>query len=165
MTRKSILQSLFLIGVLLTGSAGAQTVSIELVLPNIKSGQYQRPYTAVWLEKDGERRAVSTIAVWHEDKKWLKDLRRWWRKAGRYNPEVDGVSGATRPAGTHLVSWQAQDANGKPLAGDYLLCLEAVREHGNRTLLKQKIHLGDGARKYSLSGGKELGLVNITLGK
>ena len=165
MTRKNILQASFFVGVLLTGSAAAQTVSIDLVLPNIKGGMYQRPYTAVWLEKAGERRALSTIAVWHADKKWLKDLRRWWRKAGRYNAEVDGLSGATRPAGTYQLNWQAQDAKGQPLSGDYTLYLEAVREHGNRTLLKQKIHLGDGARSYRVSGGKELGVVNISLGK
>ena len=151
-------------GWLMTVGVQAETVNVELQLPVIKSGQYKRPYVAVWVERQGDRRALSTLAIWYEDKKWLKDIRRWWRKAGRYDKGVDAVTGATRPPGSYRLSWDGKDNEGKALLGDFLLCLEAVREHGNRTLFKQKIRLGDKAQHYTIAAGKELGLVHIKVG-
>jgi hypothetical protein len=38
--------------------------------------------------------------------KWVKDLRTWWRKAGRdVELPMDGVSGATRPAGVQTLNF------------------------------------------------------------
>lgn len=164
MKSKVLLASLLLAGCL-SGGVQAQDVSIELELPAIGSGQYKRPYVAVWVEKSGERRALTTVAVWHEDKKWLKDIRRWWRKAGRYKPDVDGVTGATRPPGSYQLQWQAQGAEGQALSGEYLILLEASREHGNRTLLKQVVTLGSGAQEYRIPAGDELGPVTIKVGE
>lgn len=138
------------------------TLNIEFTLPEIATGQYQRPYVAVWIEtKKGK--AVRTLTVWHEDKKWLKDLRRWWRKAGRYQTnDLDGVSGATRAPGTFTLNWDGKDANGEPVApGEYTLRLEASREHGGRTLLKQKFTLPDGQKTYRIKAGEELGPVVV----
>ena len=157
--------AMLLSGGLLIGNVQAQSVDVTLTLPAISSGQYKRPYVAVWVERKGERRALTTLAVWHEDKKWLKDIRRWWRKAGRYNSDVDGVTGATRAPGTYRLSWNGKDAAGIALSGDVLLCLESVREHGDRTLLKQVIHLGDGAQHYTLAAGEELGPISIQVGE
>lgn len=164
MKKTSLLPALLLAAGLSNG-VQAQNVSVELQLPTIGSGQYKRPYVAVWVEKKGERRALGTLAVWHEDKKWLKDMRRWWRKAGRYNPDVDGVTGATRPPGTYQLQWQAEDSQGQALSGDYLICLEAAREHGNRTLFKQVVTLGSGAQEYRIAAGDELGPVTIKVGE
>lgn len=162
--KKHLLASLLLTG-LITQPLMAQTVNIEFQLPTISSGQYKRPYTAVWVEKAGERQAVETLAIWYEDKKWLKDVRRWWRKAGRYDSASDAVTGATKPPGTYKLEWAAEDTEGNSLSGEYLLCFEAVREHGNRTLLKQKIQLGSGAQSYQLKAGDEMGPVNIVVGE
>lgn len=163
--KKKILLPALLLAAFISAGAKAQNVNIELQLPEIGNGQYKRPYVAVWVEKKGERRALKTLAVWHEDKKWLKDIRRWWRKAGRYNPNMDGMTGATRPPGTYKLTWQAEDTDGKALTGDYLICLEASREHGNRTLFKQAITLGSGVQEYRIAAGAELGPVMINIGE
>lgn len=157
--RKKILATLLAMAV--SGTVQAQTVTVELQLPVISSSQYKRPYVAVWVEKQGERRALSTLAVWYEDKKWLKDIRRWWRKAGRYDTDVDAVTGATRAPGTYTLDWQTENLP----QGDYLICLEAVREHGNRTLLKQLVTVGEGAKEYRIAAGDELGPVSIKVGE
>ena len=151
----------------MTPLAQAETTTIDLQLPTIGSGNYQRPYVAVWVERKGERRAVRTISVWYEDKKWLKDIRRWWRKAGRYAADLDGVTGATRAPGNYQLSWDGRDQVGQPLdAGKYTLYLEAVREHGNRTLLKQPITLGaDTSQTYQVDAGLELGAVTVRIGE
>ncbi|WP_415891112.1 DUF2271 domain-containing protein [Neptuniibacter sp. SY11_33] len=152
---------------LVSGSViSAGTHQIELTIPQIATSKYQRPFVAVWVEQKGQRKAVSTISVWFDDKKWLKDIRRWWRKAGRYGQAVDGVTGATRAPGGYTLKWDGTDNQGKELPeGEYTLYLEAVREHGDRTLLKQKIALGKGQQVYKLDAGAELGPVNISIGE
>lgn len=150
---------------LLAQPAWAQRVDVELTLPNIASSQYKRPFTAIWIEKTGQRAGNTTLAVWYDEKKWLKDIRRWWRKTGRYDDALDAVTGATKPPGKYQVSWESKDAQGNALEGEYVLYLEAVREHGNRTLLKQKIQFGAGAQTYHLKAGDELGPVKIIVGE
>lgn len=119
-------------------------MEVELSLSEITTGQYHRPYTAVWVE-DAKGQSVKTIALWvqHDGHKWFKDIRRWWRKAGRDNPAmVDAISSATRPAGKYRIGWDLSDDNGKPLPdGDYQLFIEVVREHGGRELIRHKFSL------------------------
>jgi hypothetical protein len=161
--KKLLLSALLVIAPL----SQAETVTIEFQLPQLNTSQYQRPFVAVWVEQKGQRQAVKTISVWFDDKKWLKDIRRWWRKAGRYDQAVDGVTGATKPPSSYNLTWDGSNIQGQPLpAGEYTLYLEAVREHGNRTLLKQKIMLGtDELQTYTLEAGDELGVVSIQVGK
>lgn len=143
-------------------SSGIKSVEMQFTLPVIESGQYQRPYVAVWVE-DSKGKAVKTLSVWHEDKKWLKDLRRWWRKTGRYQKEdLDAVTGATKAPGSFTLSWDGKDYQGNPVkSGQYQLCFEASREHGDRTLLKQKFTLPDQGKEYQIKAGSELGPVEI----
>jgi hypothetical protein len=59
--------------------------------------------------------------------KWVKDLRTWWRKAGRdVKLPIDGVSGATRAAGVQTLNFAPAKAGLDKLpAGDYKLVIEA----------------------------------------
>jgi len=154
------------VGLLNIPAVHAEEHKIQLEIPKLVTAKYQRPFVAVWVEQKGQRQAVKTISVWFDDKKWLKDIRRWWRKAGRYGQAVDGVTGASRAPGTHAVHWDGTDNQGKTLpAGEYTIYLEAVREHGDRTLLKQKVTLGAGVKTYQLDAGAELGPVSISIGE
>ncbi|MCL2918999.1 DUF2271 domain-containing protein [Shewanella litorisediminis] len=139
------LKPLLLASVLCGISTGAfAQMQLELSLKEIATGQYHRPYTAIWVENSrGE--SVKTLALWvqHDGHKWFKDIRRWWRKAGRDNPAmVDAVSSATRPAGKYHLDWDLSNDEGKPLAeGDYQLFIEVVREHGGRELIRHPFNL------------------------
>lgn len=168
-----------LLGVMLAAlTTHAETVTLEFDLPHINTADYERPFVAVWAEQPGQRQAVKDIALWYNNKKWLKDIRRWWRKSGRYsnqkpnisqqpgsNQAIDAISGATRSAGHYQVVWDGRDAHGKPLTGPVTLYFEAVREHGDRSLLKQTIQLGNGNQDYILKAGSELGPVTIIVGE
>jgi hypothetical protein len=86
-----------------------------------------------------------TLAVLYDVKKkdnagtkWVKDLRTWWRKAGRdVELPMDGVSGATRTAGVQTLSFAGRPAGLDKLpAGDYKLVIEAAREAGGRELVR-----------------------------
>lgn len=98
--------------------------------------------------------------------KWLPDLRQWWRRSGRAQTmPIDGVTGATRPVGTHDIVLDASDPRLKDLApGNYRLVAEAAREVGGRELLKVPFAWPPAAAQTLDAQGKsELGKLSLTL--
>ena len=157
---------------LLSGSAVAADLSVKFELPQLNVAEYHKPYVAMWIEKaDGG--IASTLAVLYDIKKkdnagekWVKDMRTWWRKAGREAKlPIDGVSGATRAAGSHTLSFgPARTGIDKLPAGDYKLVVEAAREAGGRELVRVPFRLpAKGAVAASASGKEELGAVSIQI--
>jgi hypothetical protein len=157
---------------LLSGSAVAADLSVKFELPQLNVAEYHKPYVAMWIEKaDGG--IASTLAVLYDIKKkdnagekWVKDMRTWWRKAGRETQlPIDGVSGATRAAGSHTLSFgPARTGIAKLPAGDYKLVVEAAREAGGRELVRVPFTLpAKGKVAASASGKEELGAVSITI--
>lgn len=143
--------------VALVFAAKAQATEIELSINLAKqSGEYHNPYVAAWIENDSGK-SVRTLVLWREGAKWLKDLRTWWRKVGRRNKAlVDGITSATRPAGSYNLSFPAVDDNKKPLVpGDYTLKVEVVRENGGRAIIKQKFSINGQAQSYTLKATPE----------
>ena len=140
--------------------------SIELVItiPKINENPYHKPYIAIWLEKP-DRSYVTTIALWANDMEWYKDLRQWWRKAGRSEQSLDGVTGATKKPGKYKVNWSGKDANNQIIKpGDYILKIEASREEGGREFLKTPIAINKQGN-ITLKGQHELGPIQITTTK
>lgn len=118
-------------------------------------GMVRNPYIAVWVE-DTSGALVRTISLWHLQNgqdRWLSELHRWYSAA----QGVDTNSSATRAAGSYSVSWDLTDADGKAVGdGDYVLCIEATREHGPYSLITQKVALGSKAIAQDLSANSEL---------
>ncbi|MCK5746124.1 MAG: DUF2271 domain-containing protein, partial [Oricola sp.] len=96
-----------------------------------------------------------------EGETWLKDLRQWWRKAGRSTDmPVDGVSGPTRPPGVHDATFTLDDLE----PGQYHFVIEAAREVGGRELLRAAIDFpADAQSVLELQGEHELGLVTVAV--
>src|SRR5206468_3894354 len=59
--------------------------------------------------------------------------------------QADAVSGATRAAGAYNLQWDGKGLDGKPLAGDHTLWIEAAREHGPHSVMSGPIVLGQPA--------------------
>ena len=141
-------------------------MTVNLTLPEITEGQYHRPYVAVWVE-DAKGQTVKTLSlwVWDEGHKWLKDIRRWWRKAGREDMSfVDGIASATRPAGHYKIDWDLKDEAGKVLEpATYTVFIEVVREHGDRDLVRQNIDLAAGDFSVQLPATTETGVIDLRL--
>lgn len=137
-------------------------LDVELSLPKIETSMYARPYVAVWIE-NSERKPVRTMQLWVGKDEWLKDLRSWWRKVGRYDRElVDAVTSATRPVGEYRFSWDGLDDKGNRVEqGDYTFYVEVVREHGGRNYLRQKLTLGESAVSHVLAPTQETGTIKI----
>src|SRR5450830_415566 len=124
--------------------AVAVDMNVKVEIPRLSVAEYHRPYVAVWLERP-DQSVAATLAVWYDAKKkdkegekWLKDLRQWWRRAGRdLHVPVDGVSGATRAAGEQQLSLSSdKGALAQLPPGDYILMVEAAREVGGREVVK-----------------------------
>lgn len=153
----------------LPASAAELTISVEI--PRLNVAEYHRPYVAFWLEQQGG--SATTLAVWYDTKlkdregeKWLKDMRQWWRRSGRsLEMPVDGVSGATRPVGTHSFTLRTGQAPLAELApGDYTLQVEAAREVGGREVVSIPFSWPlDGAFSDSAAGSQELGTVRLDI--
>lgn len=156
----------------LTYATGLQ-ISVEI--PKLNVTEYHTPYTAVWIEStaEGDKKFTKTLAVWYADKKregggekWLKDLRQWWRRDGRtLTFPVDGVSGATKLAGVHQLSFtQGVAPLGTLAKGDYVLFVEVAREGGGREVVKVPFTWPvEKATSYKENGAAEVGAVTLDL--
>ena len=162
------------IGTLLVAPAAqAADLSINVEIPRINTTEYHRPYVAIWVEDAGQK-SVADLAVWYQQTdgkeghgtKWLPDLRQWWRKSGRsLKVPVDGVTGPTRPAGKHRLSFTDAQPQLKDLApGQYTLVVEAVREVGGRELVKIPFSWPAKApQSGKAQGSSELGAVTLAV--
>jgi hypothetical protein len=152
--------------------AAAQQMTISFTIPRLKVAEYHRPYVAIWIE-DANGKAVSTLNVQYDvdlkgddGRKWLSDLRGWWRKAGRSaKMPADGISGPTQAPGTHRVSFSAgKQPLGRLAPGSYKLRVEAAREVGGRELVTIPFTWSASASKtYNAKGKSELGAVSLSI--
>lgn len=162
--------------------AGAQAaeLKVKVAIPQLDVAEYHRPYVAVWIERP-DASVAANLAVWYQQPrarggenkeggesgtKWLPDLRQWWRRSGRsIELPVDGVTGATRPAGVHeLVFSDAKPPLQGLAAGSYNLVVEAAREVGGRELLKVPFQWPPAeATSGSAKGEAELGVIALEL--
>lgn len=150
----------------------AGDLSIKLEIPRLNVAEYHRPYVAVWIENPDQSTAAQ-LAVWYQtDPKkedgtqWLKDLRQWWRRGGReLQMPVDGVTGATRPAGEHVLTFKSSAPQLARLApGKYNVVVEAVREVGGRELLRLPFDWPGTQKQQATAHGKtELGAVTLNV--
>lgn len=152
--------------------AMAADLTVKFELPQLNVAEYHKPYVAIWIER-ADQSVTNTLAVLYDVKKrdnagtkWVKDLRTWWRKAGRdVTLPMDGVSGATRTAGVQTLSFPAARAGLDKLpAGDYKLVIEAAREAGGRELVRVPFHWEPNAKVAAAFAGKEeLGAVSLAI--
>ncbi|TWT18599.1 DUF2271 domain-containing protein [Luteimonas marina] len=161
------------LGSLLALPAQAVEFDVSVQIPQLKVAEYHRPYVAVYVE-GADGKAAANLAVWYMSKdtseghgtKWLPDLRQWWRKSGRtLKVPVDGVTGPTRPAGTHELGFDGSHPGLSKLPpGNYTLVVEAAREVGGRELLKIPFAWPvKSAQSGKAQGSSELGAVTLRL--
>ncbi len=159
----------------------AAELKVKVEIPTLEVAEYHRPYVAVWVER-ADASVAANLAVWYQQDrpkpadapqgngqsgtKWLPDLRQWWRRSGRsLSLPVDGVTGATRPAGVHELNFESAKAplNGLQ-AGSYNLVVEAAREVGGRELLRLPFQWPpQEATSANAKGESELRLVSLDL--
>ena len=153
--------------------AVAAGLGASIEVPRLNVSEYHRPYVAAWIER-ADNSVAATVAVWYdvrtrtnnpegEGTKWLKDLRQWWRRTGReLQVPIDGVTSATKPAGTHALS--LPDAAAKLAPGAYKFVVEAAREVGGREVVSVPFQWPPTqADQQRASGSTELGEIKLEL--
>lgn len=161
--------------------ASAETVTVapaatktELVLTFEFPSASKRPYIAAWIaDEDGF--PVRTLLLWIEQggkrRKWLPDLRQWYKddKTRMLLDPTDLVetrSSATRRAGQYSVVWSGEDDQGKPVApGSYTLLLEAAREKGSHQIIKHPFTWNGGPFSVELPGNREITSAKVECSK
>jgi hypothetical protein len=115
-------------------------------------GGLKNPYVAVWIEDEAgaEIRPIS-LNYSQRESRYLKEMRRFTKvenarldKGGK--DLIATYSSATRQPGVYDVVWDGMTVDGQPTpAGNYFLCIEASRERGPYSLIREALTL-DGTR-------------------
>jgi hypothetical protein len=133
-------------------------MTVSFSFTPVSGGRINNPYVAVWIENDrGE--LVKTISLWsgqgRDGARYLSDLRQW---AGVSGAAIDPTtSGATRLPGSYTVAWDGTDTDGAAVPhGEYLLSIEAAREHGPYELISVPITIDGNAFSVELPSDGEL---------
>lgn len=141
-------------------------LSVKLDLPRLDNPRYRRPYVAVWIE-DQDKYPVRTVALWFKLARYLNDMKAWYAD-DRVRNMAEGtdisttVSSATRAPGSYTVVWDGKDNAGNLVkAGKYTVVVEAAREHGGHSLLRQEIDFNGKPQQMSLPTSQELGAVQL----
>lgn len=152
-------------------AVGAE-LAVKFEIPQLNVAEYHRPYVAMWIER-ADQGVAANLAVLYDVKKrdngglkYVKELRTWWRKAGRdLALPMDGVSGATRASGEHTLTFgAARNGIDKLAPGDYKLVIEAARESGGRELVRVPFSLPlKGKQSAGARGKEELGAVTLQI--
>ncbi len=152
--------------------ADAADLALKIELPKLSVAEYHKPYVAAWIERE-DGSVVSTVALWYEvrsrnneGEKYLKDLRQWWRRAGRdQKVPIDGVTSATRAPGEQQVAFgDGKGALPKLEPGRYKLMVEAAREAGGRETVALPFAWPAGTGTVASATGKqELGNVSLAV--
>ncbi len=156
----------------LTGAADASEIEVIVEIREHLIAEYHKPYVAIWVAHP-DHTVAANLALWYQQgkgpkgepgEKWLKDIRRWWRKEGN-KVSAAGVTGPTKPAGRYRVQFNDVDGPLKDLPhGDYVLHVEAAREKGERELIRIPFEWTDkGAASLAVKGEVELGYVTVTV--
>ena len=98
--------------------------------------------------------------------RWLNEVREWWADSGnQLKFPVDGLTTASRAAGTYELTFSSSDPKlAKLPAGNYLLMVEAAREHGGDEAVSIPFSWPVKAPQAAATTGKtELGAVALAL--
>jgi hypothetical protein len=141
-----------------TFPAGAEMAVSFTFSPSSGGGRIENPYVAVWVE-DGNGTLVKTVSLWYEQSskgtKYLNDLRQWANLEGAASGGP--TSGATRVAGDYTVVWDGTDLDGQLVAqGEYVVYIEAAREHGPYEITSVPVTIGGDAFDVTFDDNGEL---------
>lgn len=144
---------------------------ISFTYTQAAGGKNERPYVAVWME-DAAGELLETVALWYEQgrrgDRWLDHLSRWYsvdsdRVAAGGTDDAATISSATRAAGSYAVVWDGM-VDGVPAeAGDYFVCVEATREDGPYSLIREPLSLAGSLPPASLPDNGELSAAMVRI--
>ncbi|MDB5440472.1 MAG: thiamine biosynthesis protein ApbE [Caulobacteraceae bacterium] len=141
-------------------------LNIDYTVPNINDPRHP-PFVAVWIsDKDGKM--IRTLFhLGDHPPRYLNSNYVWWNAFQKATPELLGsITRPTRRPGTYTVAWDGKNDAGKLVGqGDYIVHIEASREHGGHSLQDIPISVGTTEANGASAGGGELGPTKVSYGK
>ncbi|NQY41588.1 MAG: DUF2271 domain-containing protein [Henriciella sp.] len=139
--------------------------SVDFVIPELDVSNYERPYIAAWVA-DSKRQLVRILLLAGPEERWMEENYYWHRRFGRKAGSLpDALSEPTRKPGQYLIQWDGLDHDGNPApAGEYVLHVEAAREHGDHQHESFEITLGSDPFAIERQAGNELGNISVSFG-
>lgn len=117
-------------------------MAIDFTFASTMGGPTRNPYIAVWVE-DPDGNLIKTVALWVEQsfkaERYIHEMRGWYDLTGGDLT----MSTATRVAGQYSLLWDGMDDEGNAVQqGEYVVRIEAAREHGPYELVSQTVTVG-----------------------
>ena len=136
--------------------------ALEYEIPTFSIGRYRRPYVAIWITNK-DRKLVRNLLLLGESERWAKENTNWWREVGRRDTSIlDGLARPTRRPGHYRVVWDGRDDFGQKVTQtEFILHIEAAREHGDADYVKLKIDVNDPTERL-LDPDGEIGRIHLT---
>lgn len=141
-------------------ASAKERLAVDYEIPAQAGERYRRPYLALWIATpSGE--PVRQLLVLGDRSRWLRELPQWWRRYGRDDDiAAHGIARPTREPGHYSLAWDGRDDYGRALApGDYVLQVEAAREHGGHELLGLPFSLNGEGFVHERQGSGEIGRI------
>ena len=97
------------------------------------------------------------------DPRWRAQLNDLYRLVSDQADDTT-MSGATRVAGSYTVAWDGTDLSGSPVPqGDYVVYIEAAREHGPYSITSAPIVIADTSFSTDLDDDGEIAGASVEL--
>ena len=134
-------------------------------------GKIEPPYVAVWVE-NAQGELLDTIALFFEQTRrggrWLDHLDTWYardteRIRGGGADTARTISSATRPPGDYAVSWDGFVQGVQLPEGDYFIAVEAAREDGPYSLIREPFRLTGSLATTQLPDDEELSGASVRI--
>lgn len=144
-----------------TPLAGSAQLNVTFSFQASGGMQIRNPYICVWIE-DVKGNLVQNLAIWYGQPRYIQHMNRWYAAEVAYlngggRDNTAAVSAGTRAAGQYQLKWDGTNVNGQRVAqGDYVLCIEAAREHGPYSLITGNITAVDKKASFTFPDNTEL---------
>ncbi len=139
-------------------------LTLDYSIPSQDGRGYERPYVAIWVSTMNNQ-PIKNLILFGGEQRWAGSNQRWWRFVGRRSTvERINVTRPTRGPGEYQLVWDGRDDSGKLIQpGDYLLHVEASREHGGHSYRNVRFKFEEGTQVIEQDRFGEVGAFKVTV--
>jgi thiamine biosynthesis lipoprotein len=139
-------------------------LTLDYSIPSEGDRGYERPYVAIWVSTI-DNQAIKNLILFGGEQRWAGSNQRWWRFVGRRSTvERINVTRPTRGPGEYQLVWDGLDDSGTLIPpGDYLLHVEASREHGGHSYRNVRFKFEEGTQVIEQARFGEVGAFKVTV--
>jgi len=139
-------------------------LTVDYSIPAHGDRGYERPYVAIWVSTM-DNQAIKNLILYGGEQRWAGSNQRWWRFVGRRSTiERINVTRPTRGPGEYQLVWDGRDDSGNLIQpGDYLLHVEASREHAGHSYRNVRFSFEEGTQVIEQERFGEVGAFKVTV--